>query len=293
MQLQERGYAKINLTLDVLGKRTDGYHDLVSIMQTVDLYDTLTFSSLDRGIELTSDCSLLPNDERNLAYKAALLLLQRTGFAGGVRIELKKRIPLMAGLAGGSTDAAAVLRGLNRLWNLGLKYEELWEAACELGSDVPFCLNGGTCLAEGRGEILTPLKLKQPVWLLLLKPEIAVSTKNVYQALDLKKIQKRPKQEIMQQALAKGDVSLIALNLVNVLESVTLAAYPELKGYKEELRALGSNGVLMSGSGPTIFALAESREQAEGWKKQIHSRMESIIVTRMIPGEEGKEWREN
>lgn len=293
MQLQEKGYAKINLTLDVLGKRKDGYHDLVSIMQTVDLYDTLTFFPLDSGIELTSDCNSLPNDERNLAYKAALLLQQRTGFAGGVKIELIKRIPLMAGLAGGSADAAAVLRGLNRLWNLRLKYEELWELACELGSDVPFCLNGGTCLAEGRGEILTPLKLKQPVWLLLLKPEIAVSTKNVYQALDLKKLQKRPNQKKMQQALENGDLSMLALNLVNVLEIVTLASYPELKGYKQDLQKLGATGVLMSGSGPTIFALAESREQAEGWKEQIHSKMESIIVTRMIPGEEGKEWREN
>lgn len=278
-ELKIKAYAKINLTLDVLGKRSDGYHELATIMQTIDLADVLTFKEKERGISIVTSSMDIPTDEKNLAYQAAQLFLEKNQLATGVEITLEKQIPVMAGLAGGSSDAAATLLGLKKLWDLPVSQEELWQMAVQLGSDVAFCLKGGTCLAQGRGEILTPLLSPPPLWLVVVKPKLAVSTAWVYQNLDLLNIQERPDNEVMIRALAKGEVEEIAGCLGNVLETVTLPSYPILGEIKERMKALGALGVLMSGSGPTLFGFTASQGEAEIIARALEGEMERVFVT--------------
>ena len=254
-RLTLKAYAKINLALEVLGKRPDGYHEVAMTMQSVSLHDTLILSLQESDITLMCDRPELPCDHSNLAYRAAELLRREFGVTQGVQIELTKRIPLAAGLAGGSTDAAAVLKGLNRLWGLALSPVELEQLAARLGSDVPFCLWGGTSLATGRGEILTPLPDFAGHGVVLANPSLQVSTAWVYGNYRDAAGNRRRDISSLRHSIEQPDFSAVADTLFNDLETVTVPAYPQVAEIKEQLLQAGAAGVLMSGSGPTVFAL--------------------------------------
>lgn len=257
-------YAKLNLTLDVLGKRKDGYHDLSSIMQSISLYDRLRLTETAGGISIETNHPQVPCDSSNLAYKAALAFMEATGKKTGVHINLAKGIPVAAGLGGGSADAAAVLRGLNRLWNIGFGTDELQKIGQELGADVPFCLTGGTMLAEGFGEKLTPLDPLPKLWLILFKPPFGVSTGEVYTEYD-----RREKSEIwatpgVLQGLKQDDLAAVVAGMGNMLESTTTSLYPQLAKIICSLRdKKEAKKVIMCGSGPTVCAVFSDREAAE------------------------------
>ncbi|SHK63611.1 4-diphosphocytidyl-2-C-methyl-D-erythritol kinase [Selenomonas ruminantium] len=255
--------AKINLTLDILGKREDGFHEVAMVMQTIGLHDTLSLEKIETGIELTINVPWLKADEKNLAWRAAALMQEEFKLTDGVRIDLIKRIPVAAGLAGGSADAAAVLKGMNELYDLGLSQQKLCELGAQLGSDIPFCIMGGTMLATGRGELLTRLADMPETWVVLAKPRISVSTAWAYQNYDEQGAERHPDNEAIQRAIAHKNRKAVAGLLCNVLESVTIKKYDVIAEYKEMMLEHGAMASMMSGSGPTVFGLARSREQAE------------------------------
>ncbi len=256
--------AKINLTLDVLHKRPDGYHELETIMQTLFLYDSMYVTiAPTKDIVLKSNISFLPKDERNLAVKAAAFMQERFDIKKGVYIELTKRIPISAGLGGGSGNCAAILRSMNLLFQLGLSDKELRDIGICLGSDVPYCLMGGTVLAKGKGEILTKLKPCPHFYVVLAKPRTGISTAFVYNNLNLENIEKHPDTKAVINAIENEDKLGIAQNLSNVLEPVTMSYKPVVKEIKEFLKENGAMAALMSGSGPTVFGLFEKKEEAE------------------------------
>lgn len=259
--MQIAAFAKINLGLAVLGCRADGYHEVDMVMQAVSLGDVLTLEPAE-NISVEVSRPDLPGGPDNLAYRAAALLQKVTGQRRGVRIYIEKNIPLAAGLAGGSADAAAVLRGLNRLWNLGLSVRELMELGAALGSDVPFCLLGGTARARGRGEVVEPLPSLAGRGVVLVKPAFGVSTPRVYRLHD--QLPPRPPGELgpLLAALERGDWAGLCAALVNDLERATLTLHPELAAIKQALREAGALGVLMSGSGPTVFGLCADEQAA-------------------------------
>lgn len=262
-QITRKAYAKINLGLDVVRRLENGYHEVRMIMQTVGIHDVLTFTEVESGICMTTDSGELPTDENNLIYKAARLLLDTCNIQKGVRIHLEKHIPIAAGMAGGSTDAAATLLGLQELFSLKLSEEELRQLGVKIGADVPYCILGGTALAEGIGEILTSLPPTPRCNLLVAKPDIQVSTKYVYEHLDASKQWLHPDIDGMRLAIEKGDLEGVTLRLGNVLETVTVEAYPVIARIKQEMLDCGAMGSLMSGSGPTVFGLYDSEEQAQ------------------------------
>jgi len=273
--------AKINLTLDILGKRPDGYHEVAMVMQTVGLHDTLTLEKREQGISLNINVPWLKADEKNLAWRAATLVQEEFGLTGGVHIELIKRIPVAAGLAGGSADAAAVLKGMNELYGLNLSDNKLCELGAKLGSDIPFCLLGGTMLATGRGEVLKRLPDMPETWVVLVKPRISVSTAWAYQNYDEQGAERHPDNEAIQKEIARGSRKGVAKLLCNVLESVTINKYDVIERYKQMMLAKGAMASMMSGSGPTVFALAQNREQAEeiaGFMRQ--EKNADVFVTR-------------
>ncbi|MDR9857620.1 4-(cytidine 5'-diphospho)-2-C-methyl-D-erythritol kinase [Paenibacillus sp. VCA1] len=256
MKIYEKAPAKINLMLDVLHKRPDGFHEVEMVMTMVDLADRLEMSALPRNtIIITSQAGYIPLDEKNLAFQAARLIKDRYDVQSGVHIHLDKKIPVAAGLAGGSSDAAATLRGLNRLWNLNIPVHELQELGAELGSDVPFCVTGGTALATGRGEKLTKVDNPLSCWVILAKPPINVSTAEVYGKFRVADVKEHPSAGKMVEALQAGDFGAVCGRLGNVLEEVTLKLHPQVSQLKEAMLKLGADGALMSGSGPTVFGL--------------------------------------
>ena len=263
-QLELKALAKINLGLDVLGKRENGYHDVRMIMQSIYLYDTIRIekTGADEGISLCSNLSYLPSDGNNIAYKAAQLLKEEFGIREGLSIRLDKRIPVAAGMAGGSTDAAAALTAVNRMFDLGLTEEQLKERAVKIGADVPYCLQGGTALSEGIGEILTALPPAPACHVVVAKPPIRVSTKWVYQNLHLEQVTEHPDIDGMTESIRQGDYAGVVRRLSNVLESVTVPRYPVIAQIRDFLRENGADGALMSGSGPTVFALFDDRQRA-------------------------------
>lgn len=265
-----KAMAKINLGLDVIRKRTDGYHEVRMVMQSVNLYDTLTFTKSDeKGITLTANKREIPLDERNLIYKAADLLYKKYSMPEGVRIHLDKKIPMAAGMAGGSTDAAAALTGMNRLFELGISQEELCGLGVKIGADVPYCIMGGTVLAEGIGEILTPLPPAPDCFLVIAKPGIDVSTKYVYENLHADKLTCHPDIDGMVRAVSNQDRRGIAAAMGNVLETVTVQEYPVIDEIKKFMKENGAVNSLMSGSGPTVFAIMENAEKAERLKQSL------------------------
>lgn len=259
-----KAYAKINLGLDVIRKRPDGYHDLKMIMQTVNLYDTITIKKTKfQSVTISSNLNYLPADQRNLAYKAVLLFREKYPFRDGLSIFINKRIPVSAGLAGGSADAAATLKGLNQLYKTGLSLEELMSLGVQLGADVPYCLLMGTALAEGIGEKLHPLPPMPDCNILLVKPDFNVSTKYVYEHLLLNEEIKHPDIDAMLEALKENDLYKLAPLTGNILETVTIAEYPLLGEIKNIMKEKGALASLMSGSGPTVYGLFDSRTDAE------------------------------
>ncbi len=270
-----KAFAKINLGLDVLGQRPDGYHDLRMIMQTVGLCDIVTLRAEgEPGISLqvradaasdenSSAGDILPSDERNLAYRAAHLLMEEFALREGVSITLEKHIPVAAGLAGGSADAAAVLCGMNDLFALQLTQEELQQRGLKIGADVPYCIRGGTALAEGIGEQLTALPQAPGAYVLLAKPPFSVSTGYVYAHLKLEEGMEHPDIDAQMQAICSGDFDQMAGSMGNILERVTVPAFPVIGEICEEMLHLGAAGAQMSGSGPAVFGLFDDRGKAE------------------------------
>ncbi|MEK4556131.1 MULTISPECIES: 4-(cytidine 5'-diphospho)-2-C-methyl-D-erythritol kinase [Jeotgalicoccus] len=253
--------AKINLTLDTLYKRDDGYHEVSMVMTTVDLNDNLSFEKRkDRKIIIESDHQFVPTDRRNLAYQAAQLMMRRYKIKTGVTINIDKHIPIAAGLAGGSADAAATFRGMNALYNLGVGLDELAALSSELGSDIPFCVYGGTALATGRGEIIERLPRPPHAWVVLAKPSVSVSTKTIYGAL--KPGKNKPASELMKKAIIDEDYEQILGTLKNDLEEVTVKKYPQVRKLLDNMKESGADGALMSGSGPTVFGIVRKERQS-------------------------------
>lgn len=253
--------AKINLGLDVLRKREDGYHDVRMVMQTIGIYDRLIITKIpEEDIRIKSNLFFLPVNENNLIYKAAKLLKDRCGFAGGVEIDLNKFIPVSAGLAGGSTDAASTLFGLNRLFDLGLSTKDLMELGVSIGADVPYCVMRGTALAEGIGEKLTALPPLPRCWILIAKPPINVSTKLVYESLDMNGVDRHPDIDGLIDAIKRQDINGVCSLMGNVLENVTVPLYPVIESIKNDMMDNGAINAMMSGSGPTVFGIFPDEE---------------------------------
>lgn len=278
-ELTLKAYGKINLGLDALSKRPDGYHELSMIMQTVDIYDTLTFSVTEEpGIKLTVEVEggsqpvSVPADQSNLVWRAADLLMREFDIRQGVRIHLVKRIPVAAGMAGGSSDCAAALKGVNQLFGLGLSLTQLQERGVKLGADVPYCLLGGTALAEGIGEKLTVLPDMPDCPMVIAKPAIGISTPFVFKNLRVYELESHPDIAGMRGAIEAGDLDGVVSRLENVLETAAIPHFPIVGEIKQAMAQLGAKGVLMSGSGPTVFGIFADRAAAETAAKELKSK---------------------
>ena len=277
--------AKINLSLDVTGRRDNGYHDVRMIMQTIDLYDEITICRgphrEDEKIVLGSGSSEVPADKSNLIYKAAGLIMDECGLDEGVMITYEKNIPVAAGMAGGSTDAAAVLKGMNELFSLGLSEARLRDIGVRIGADVPYCIMGGTALSEGIGEILTPLPPMPACFILIAKPPVGVSTAQVYTAFDSLEQKEHPDVDGMIGAIEMGDIKKIASLLGNSLEGVTIAKHPVIKDIKQMMLGNGALGSLMSGSGPTVFGIFDDKEAAGKAADRIREKgvAKDVLIT--------------
>jgi len=265
-----KAYAKINLGLDVLGTLPNGYHEVRMVMQNIDLYDKVNIFKNNSGeINVKTNFSFLPTGPENIVYKAAKLIMEEFGIKEGVDIDLFKFIPVAAGMAGGSTDAAAVLRGMNTLFDLGLNRQQLMERGAKLGADVPYCIMGGTALAEGIGEKLTRLKDCPKCHVLIGKPGISVSTKYVYDNLVLDENTKHPDIDGIIKAIDGGDIGAVAGGLANVLETVTEKAYPVISDIKKTMVEHGALNSLMSGSGPTVFGIFDDHKKAQACNEYL------------------------
>ncbi len=272
--LKINAYAKINLSLDVLGTLPNGYHEVRMIMQSISLHDTLEISSADGdSIILNCDNGDLVCDNSNLIIRAAKLLMQEVGKHDDINISLRKRIPMAAGLAGGSADAAATLIGINEFMGYGLSMDALKAIGAGLGADIPFCIQGGTCLSEGIGEILTPVSPMPDCHIVLVKPPVDVSTKFVYEHLLLNDTTGHPDVTGMIDCLKRSDLAGITEGLGNILETVTVNAYPEITKIKNALVKYGASGALMSGSGPTVFGLFDDESKANDAMTRIRDEM--------------------
>jgi 4-diphosphocytidyl-2-C-methyl-D-erythritol kinase len=282
VKLLVKAPAKINLSLDVLHKRQDGYHEVEMIMTTIDLADRVELTLLDSDtINILSHNRFVPDDQRNLAYQAARLLKDRYQVNKGVTITIEKNIPVAAGLAGGSSDAAATLRGLNQLWKLGLTVDELAEIGSEIGSDVSFCVYGGTALATGRGEKIVELPPPPTCWIILAKPFIGVSTAEVYRRLDLNNV-RHPNLKEMIQGLRNNDYQMVTNHVGNVLEDVTLKLHPEVAQIKDQMKRFGADAVLMSGSGPTVFGMVQHDSRMHRIYNGLRGFCDQVFAVRMI-----------
>lgn len=285
VRITRKAYAKINLGLDVIRRRPDGYHEVKMIMQSVGIYDILTFQRADReGIRISLDHAELPCDQNNLIYKAAQLIMDAYGIKSGVEITLNKNIPIAAGMAGGSTDAAAVFHGLNELFGLGMSLQDMKEMGVKIGADVPYCIMGGTALSEGIGEILTPLSAPPDAHLLIAKPDINVSTKFVYENLHADTLTDHPDIDGMVKALNEGNLKGITDRMGNVLETVTVKEYPIIDRIKKEMLGGGAENALMSGSGPTVFGIYKEKKAAEKCCEAIREQglAGQIFVTEFV-----------
>ena len=261
--LQGKAYGKINIGLDVLRKRSDGYHEVKMIMQTVSLYDriTITRNKNSSDIVLETNLNFLPTNENNIVYKAAKLIKDEFGISDGLSIKLEKHIPVAAGMAGGSTDAATTLELLNTMYSLNLSKDDLMKRAVTLGADVPYCILKGTALSEGIGEVLTPLKQLMPCYILIVKPPIYVSTKFVYENLRINELNSHPDIDGIVDAISAGDLETMSQKMGNVLESVTEDNYPVISSIKKLMTQNGAISSLMSGSGPTVFGIYDNEDK--------------------------------
>ena len=266
-KIELKAYGKINIGLDVIRKREDGYHDLDMIMQTVGVYDDVIISREDGTqtyeIEVSTDADILPNDKGNLAFMAAKVLMEAYDIKSKVKIHINKRIPIAGGMAGGSTDCAAVLRGVNKLFQLGLTDEQLQEYGVKLGADVPYCIVGGTKRAQGIGEILTDLPTPPKCYVIIAKPDAFVSTKFVYSHIRPAQIENHPDIDGIIESIKAGDLYGMCEKIANVMEDVTIPEYPIIQKVKDILKSNGAVNALMSGSGPTVFGIYDDEEKAK------------------------------
>ena len=284
--ITRKAYAKINLGLDVIGRRPDGYHEVKMVMQSIGLYDELIFEKIPLSgdspqIKIETDSTVIPVDESNIIYRAAAAIIGRYEPDSGVKIKLTKNIPVAAGMAGGSTDAAAVFHGLNALFELDMSISEMCAMGVKIGADVPYCIIGGTALAQGIGEKLTLLKPLPPCHILIVKPDISVSTKWVYDNLDAPKLERHPDIDGMVAAIDNEDLDAVTLRMENVLETVTINEYPIIKEIKIKILALGAENALMSGSGPTVFGIFDEEEKAISAYDKLKNEYEAYLVKGM------------
>ncbi|MDA7028387.1 4-(cytidine 5'-diphospho)-2-C-methyl-D-erythritol kinase [Bacillus sp. CLL-7-23] len=287
MRILEKAPAKINLSLDVHHKRLDGYHEVEMVMTTIDLADRVELSELaEDKVVVSSHNRFVPDDQRNLAYQAAALMKKRFGIKKGVSISITKVIPVAAGLAGGSSDAAAVFRGLNRLWKMNLSLKELAELGAEIGSDVSFCVYGGTALATGRGEKISLIEAPPHCWVVLAKPTLGISTAEVYKQLKLDQVE-HPDVKGMISAIKDKNFQKMCNKLGNVLESVTLKHHPEVAMIKNQMKRFGADAVLMSGSGPTVFGLVQYESKVQRIYNGLRGFCDQVYAVRMV-GEQNK-----
>ena len=273
-----RAYAKINLSLDVLGKLENGYHEVKMVMQTVSVFDLVTVTQIKEGIEISTNLPFLPKDKNNLAYKAAEAFFNYTGIKAGVHIDISKRIPVGAGLAGGSSNASAVLKAMNKLFNTRLSLKELCSIGVNIGADVPYCVLGGTRLAEGIGEKLSPLPKIPQCYILLVKPAFSISTKTVYEKIDSITDYRHPDTDSIIDGLYKSDIDKVATSMGNVLEEVSLADHPVLSTLKSELMELGAIGAQMSGSGPTVFGIFKTEDEVKNAKQVLWGKYKTVYI---------------
>ncbi|MEC5426005.1 4-(cytidine 5'-diphospho)-2-C-methyl-D-erythritol kinase [Virgibacillus sp. C22-A2] len=282
MGLFEKAPAKINLSLDVLSKREDGYHNVEMIMTTIDLSDRIELSAIEEDrIKISLESRFVPSDERNLAYKAAEMFKERYGITTGVDIKIEKHIPVSAGLGGGSSDAAAVLRGLNKLWSMNIPLAELADLGATLGSDVPFCVYGHTAIAKGRGEVIEKLPSPPSSWVVLAKPDIGVSTRTIFQRINTDTIN-HPNTENTIRALTNRDFSMLCANMGNALESITMSIYPEVQQIKNFMKQAGASGVLMSGSGPTVYGMVKHQSTAQRIYNGMRGFCNEVYLVRLL-----------
>lgn len=283
MEWIERAPAKINLTLDVLFKREDNYHELEMIMSSVDLADYLTFTPLKEDkIEVFTNKAFLPVDRRNHVYQIIKLVKEHYSVQEGMLVEIEKKIPVAAGLGGGSTDAAAALRALNRIWKLNMSVQEMIELGMQVGTDVPYSIVGGTAFVSGRGEIVTPIKPMPSCWVVLAKPRISVSTKTVFRALEVERLDYIPKSRMVADAIEAGDYKGMVDNLSNALEAVTFERHPRLRQLSERMERYGMDGVTMSGSGPTIIGFSQNYSRAKRVYNSLRGFCEEVYITRTL-----------
>ena len=284
-KLQLKAYGKINLGLDVIRKRPDGYHDLDMIMQMVDVYDDVIIEKkAGEEIVVKADAAVLSNGKDNLAYMAAKMLFDEFGIKSGVEITIHKRIPIAGGMAGGSSDCATTLIGINEMFNLGLSKQQLMERGVKLGADVPYCVLGGTAIAREIGEVLTPLPTPPQCHVIIAKPPISVSTAYVYGHIRPDEITKRPDIEQMTLAIKEQDLNKLSDLLYNVMEEVTVSEYPVIEKLKSIMLENGALNSIMSGSGPTVFGLFDDREKAQAAMKALDSKelTEQLYLTKFI-----------
>lgn len=271
---------KINLSLDILSKRSDGYHEINTIMQTIDLYDVISIKKWP-SIELSISDSSLPCDRGNIAYRVAEIMIDRYKIDSGVKIHIEKNIPIAAGLAGGSADAAGVIILMNKLFNLNLSDEEMMYIASLVGSDVSYLIKGGTCLCTGRGEVVHPISRFDGIKVLIAKPDTSVSTAEVYNNLNLKNITNRPNNDILLKAIKDKDINTLSKNLVNVLETVTIPIHPEINDIKKTMIEYGAIGSIMSGSGPTVFGIFID-DKINDCYNELSKSMKQVFITKTI-----------
>lgn len=273
-----KAFAKINLSLDVLGRLDNGYHEVEMVMQTVSLFDLVTVTRTKSGIELSTNLPYLPLDKNNLAYRAAEEFFKFTGINAGVNIDISKRIPVGAGLAGGSSNASAVLKSMNKLFGTGLSLKQLCSIGIGLGADVPYCILGGTRLAKGIGEKLSPLPRMPKCSILLVKPSFSISTKSVYEKIDNFKNYARPDTKKLINGLHERNLDMITGSMVNVLEEVSITEHPILANVKNELIELGAIHAQMSGSGPTVFGIFTSADKAREAKAKLWGKYKTVYI---------------
>ena len=282
--IKVKAYAKVNLSLDVLKRRENGYHEVEMIMQQVTLFDNITITKKDEGISIDCDCVYIPNNSKNIAYRIAEDILNRFDIKTGIHIEIEKKIPVAAGLAGGSADAAAVIKGLNKLFDLKMSKQEMKDMSVSHGADIPFCIEGGAAVARGIGEELEVIEGLKKVWLVLYKPSISVSTKGIYQRLVVDKIKRHPDTPFLLDAIKRGDCRTLAQNMYNVLEEVTVDKYPMINDIEKKMKEYGAVGTMMSGSGPTVFGIFKNYKCAESAFKNLHKKNKQVFLVMTYDG---------
>lgn len=281
--MKRKAYAKVNLALDVTGKRMDGYHELDMIMQSIDLYDEIELTLSDKqGIRLTCNLDYVPIDERNIAYRAAQRFLKGIHSTKGVDIHIEKNIPVAAGLAGGSTDGAAALRLLNEAYDFPMSEEELLAIGLSLGADVPFTMVGGTKRCQGIGEVMTPVASFEGRYLVLAKPQFGLSTAEIFKDLKIELLHRHPRIDDLISAITRGDTPMVARQMGNVLENVSFKKAGNLRTLKQKLLKVGALGAAMSGSGPTIFGLFASKEEALGAMARLDKERVQLFCCQTI-----------